>query len=166
MYLLGFVPQLIFSKILRIILNIIKLIKKYMNRRNYKSFEEILRDFINNSFNNSFEFKAPSNDEMKKSRKLRSDINFILITNHLFSTKKTKEPWKAVRNLKAELQRKLNECVDKEEFEEAAKLRDQIKDLELNNTKINNLKKELELVIKEQNFERAIEIREELKKIN
>jgi len=137
-----------------------------MNRRNYKSFEEILRDFINNSFNNSFEFKAPSNDEMKKSRKLRSDINFILITNHLFSTKKTKEPWKAVRNLKAELQRKLNECVDKEEFEEAAKLRDQIKDLELNNTKINNLKKELELVIKEQNFERAIEIREELKKIN
>ena len=31
-----------------------------MNRRNYKSFEEILRDFINNSFNNSFEFKAPS----------------------------------------------------------------------------------------------------------
>ena len=137
-----------------------------MNRRNYKSFEEILRDFINNSFNNSFEFTAPSNDEMKKSRKLRSDINFILITNHLFSTKKTKEPWKAVRNLKAELQRKLNECVDKEEFEEAAKLRDQIKDLELNNTKINNLKKELELVIKEQNFERAIEIREELKKIN
>ena len=137
-----------------------------MNRRNYKSFEEILRDFINNSFNNSFEFKAPSNDEMKKSRKLRSDINFILITNHLFSTKKTKEPWKAVRNLKAELQRKLNECVDKEEFEEAAKLRYQIKDLELNNTKINNLKKELELVIKEQNFERAIEIREELKKIN
>ena len=137
-----------------------------MNRKNYKSFEEILRDFINNSFNNSFEFKAPSNDEMKKSRKLRSDINFILITNHLFSTKKTKEPWKAVRNLKAELQRKLNECVDKEEFEEAAKLRDQIKDLELNNTKINNLKKELELVIKEQNFERAIEIREELKKIN
>jgi excinuclease UvrABC helicase subunit UvrB len=137
-----------------------------MNRRNYKSFEEILRDFINNSFNNSFEFKAPSSDEMKKSRKLRSDINFILITNHLFSTKKTKETWKAVRNLKSELQRKLNECVDKEEFEEAAKLRDQIKDLELNNTKINNLKKELELVIKEQNFERAIEIREELKKIN
>jgi protein-arginine kinase activator protein McsA len=84
----------------------------------------------------------------------------------LFSTKKTKEPWKTVRNLKSELQRKLNECVDKEEFEEAAKLRDQIKDLELNNTKINNLKKELELVIKEQNFERAIEIREELKKIN
>jgi len=137
-----------------------------MNRRNYKSFEEILRDFINNSFNNSFEFKAPSNDEMKKSHKLRPDINFILITNHLFSTKKTKESWKTIISPKEELQRKLNECVDKEEFEEAAKLRDQIKDLELNNTKINNLKKELELVIKEQNFERAIEIREELKKIN
>lgn len=137
-----------------------------MNRRNYKSFEEIFKDFLNNSFNSSFNFETPSNDEMKKSRKPRTDLNFILITNHLFSSKKSKEPWKAVRNPKEELQRKLNECVEKQEFEEAAKLRDQIKDLELNNTKINNLKKELELVIKEQNFERAIEIRDELKKIN
>lgn len=137
-----------------------------MNRRNYKSFEEIFKDFLNNSFNNYFEFRAPTNDEIKQSRKLRPDINFILFTNYIFSKKMPNVKFEPKRNPKQELQRRLDECIQKEEFEEAAKLRDKIIDLEKNNTKINQLKKELELVIKTQNFERAIEIRDELKNIN
>lgn len=137
-----------------------------MNRRNYKTFEEILRDLLNNSFNNNFDFEAPSSDEKKKIPKLRPDMKFILFTNYIFTKKQTIGKWEAKRSPKQELQRKLDECVRKEEFEEAAKLRDKIKDLENNDTRINQLKKELELVVKEQNFERAIEIREELKKLN
>jgi protein-arginine kinase activator protein McsA len=45
-------------------------------------------------------------------------------------------------------------------------LRDKIKELENNTSKVKDLKKELDIAIKEQNFERAIEIRDELKKIN
>jgi 2-isopropylmalate synthase len=41
-----------------------------------------------------------------------------------------------------------------------------IKELENNSSKVNDLKTELVIAIKEQNFERAIEIRDELKKIN
>ena len=61
---------------------------------------------------------------------------------------------------------KLEECVSNQDFEEAAKLRDKIKELENNTSKVNDLKSELVIAIKEQNFERAIEIRDELKKIN
>lgn len=137
-----------------------------MNRRNYKNFEEILKDLLNNSFNSSFGFEAPSDDEKKKIPKLRPDMKFILFVNYIFTKKQTIGKWEAKRSPKQELQRKLDECVEKQEFEEAAKLRDKIKDLENNNNKINQLKKELELAVKEQNFERAIEIREELKNIN
>jgi len=45
-------------------------------------------------------------------------------------------------------------------------LRDKIKNLKNNSSKIYNLKKEMEIAIKEQNFERAIEIRDELKTLN
>jgi cysteinyl-tRNA synthetase len=137
-----------------------------MNRRNYKSFEEILKDFLSNGLNGTFDFEAPTNDDFKKGYKLRPDLNFIVFTNYLFSNKKTKTKWEAGRGPKEELQRKLNECIETQNFEEAAKLRDQIKDLEKNDTKIDKLKKELDLAIQEQNFERAIEIRDELKNIN
>lgn len=137
-----------------------------MNRRNYKSFEEILKDFLTNGLNSNFDFETPSNDDSKKSHNFRPDLNFVIFTNYLFSNKKTKTKWEAARSPKEELQRKLNECINNQNFEEAAKLRDQIKDLEKNNTKIEKLKKELDLAIQEQNFERAIEIRDELKSIN
>lgn len=137
-----------------------------MSRKNYKTFEEILKDFLLNGLNGSFDFESPNNEEHKKTRTLRPDLNFIVFTNHLFSNKNSKTKWEAVRTPKDELKRKLNEAIQSQNFEDAAKFRDQIKDLEKNDTKINNLKKELDLVIQEQNFERAIEIRDELKNIN
>lgn len=65
-----------------------------------------------------------------------------------------------------ELNVQLQKCVEKQDFETAAVLRDKIKSFDLIKSKQMELKKELDEVIKEQNFERAIEIREELKKIN
>ena len=64
------------------------------------------------------------------------------------------------------LKSKLQKCVDKQDFETAAILRDKIKSFEINQSKIDLLNKELDEVIKTHNFERAIEIRDELKKYN
>lgn len=64
------------------------------------------------------------------------------------------------------LKKQLDKCIKNQDFEEAAKLRDKIKEIENGSSKIVDLKKELEIAIQEQNFERAIEIRDELKKIN
>ena len=60
---------------------------------------------------------------------------------------------------------KLNRAIEMEDFEEAVKLRDQIKNLGTNKEMIENLELELKESIKEQNFERSIEIRDELKKL-
>lgn len=134
-----------------------------MSRRNYKSFEEILKDFL---LNCSFDFESPINEEKKKTPPLRPDLNFIVLTNNLFSSKNSKTKWEVIKNPKEQLKRKLNQCIEEQNFEEAVKLRDQIKDLEKNDNKIYQLNRELEIAIKDQNFERAIEIRDELKNIN
>jgi protein-arginine kinase activator protein McsA len=69
-------------------------------------------------------------------------------------------------NTKRDLETKLNECIQNQDFEQAAKIRDEIKELQKNKGKIETLKKEMEIAIEKQDFERAIEIRDELKKIN
>jgi ATP-dependent Clp protease ATP-binding subunit ClpC len=65
-----------------------------------------------------------------------------------------------------EIKEKKIQVVKSQNYEQAAKLRDEIKDLENNSDKIKKLKKEMELAIEKQDFERAIEIRDELKTIN
>jgi excinuclease UvrABC helicase subunit UvrB len=66
-----------------------------------------------------------------------------------------------IGDLKAELE----ECVEKQEFEKAAKLRDKIKAIESSKEKIDTLKKELEVAVNEQNFEKAIELRDKIKSL-
>jgi len=61
------------------------------------------------------------------------------------------------------LKRKLDLAVEKQDFEGAVKLRDEIKKLEKNKGKIDSLKTELEKAIGEQNYEKAIELRDKLK---
>lgn len=73
-------------------------------------------------------------------------------------TSKRKETDK-LSNLKS----KLELAVEKQDFEEAVKLRDEIKKYEKNKEKIDSLKSELEKSIKEQNFEKSIKLRDELK---
>lgn len=66
-----------------------------------------------------------------------------------------------IGDLKAELQ----SCVEKQDFEKAAKLRDKINAIEGNKKKIDSLKKDLDIAVKEQNFEKAIELREAIKSL-
>jgi excinuclease UvrABC helicase subunit UvrB len=64
-----------------------------------------------------------------------------------------------------QLKKQLNKAIETENFEEAVKLRDQLKNLESNQKEIEKLELELKQTIKTQNFERAIELRDELKKL-
>ena len=60
---------------------------------------------------------------------------------------------------------KLNRAIEMEDFEEAVKLRDQIKNLGTNKEEIEKLELELKQSIEEQNFEKSIEIRDQLRKL-
>ena len=60
---------------------------------------------------------------------------------------------------------KLELAIENEDFEEAVKLRDQIKNLGTNKEEIEKLELELKKSIEEQNFEKSIEIRDQLRKL-
>ena len=61
-----------------------------------------------------------------------------------------------------ELKNKLDVAVEEQNFEEAVKLRDQIKSLEKNKEKISELQTKLDECIKKQDFEKAIEYRDKI----
>lgn len=63
------------------------------------------------------------------------------------------------------LKRKLQIAIEEENFEEAVKLRDEIKTYESNQDSINKLEMELKKSIEEQDFEKSIEIRDQIKKL-
>jgi excinuclease UvrABC helicase subunit UvrB len=63
------------------------------------------------------------------------------------------------------LKRRLNNCVEIDDFETAIKIREEIKKLEQNSEKIEELEKQLAEKIEEQDFETAIKLRDELKKL-
>jgi excinuclease UvrABC helicase subunit UvrB len=63
------------------------------------------------------------------------------------------------------LRKRLQTAIEDENFEEAVKLRDEIKNYETNQDSINKLELELKKSIEEQNFEKSIEIRDKLKKL-
>lgn len=63
------------------------------------------------------------------------------------------------------LKSQLNVAIENEDFESAVKLRDQIKNFELNQETIEKLNLELKKSIEDQEFEKSIELRDELKKL-
>jgi excinuclease UvrABC helicase subunit UvrB len=124
----------------------------------YKKFEEILNEIFsqdNQKFNAPMDgfFKGLKSEEISKEIKryrnsvrkssdgLFTTISFVF-TNPPFSDKSE------INKLKS----KLEECVSNQDFEEAAKLRDKIKELENNTSKVKDLKKELDIAIKEEDF--------------
>jgi protein-arginine kinase activator protein McsA len=64
-----------------------------------------------------------------------------------------------------DLKSKLNVAIENQEFEIAAEIRDQLKELEKTKTKVDDLNLEMETAIKNQVFERAAEIRDQLKQL-
>ena len=87
-------------------------------------------------------------------------LGFITAPSDIFDENKSKEMSKAEY-----LNIKLERAIEMEDFEEAVKLRDQIKNLETNQEEIQKLELELKESIKEQNFEKSIEIRDQLRKL-
>ena len=85
-----------------------------------------------------------------------SFTNFIRVEN----------PTSVKRNPKNEkLQNLLNKAVEEQNYEEALKLRDELKKLETNKEKLFSLKSDLESAVKKQEYEKAIELRDLIKKI-
>jgi protein-arginine kinase activator protein McsA len=56
-------------------------------------------------------------------------------------------------------------AVEEQNFEDAVKLRDEIKNLEINQEKISELKNKLDECVKNQDFESAIEYRDQIKSL-
>ena len=140
----------------------------------YKKFEKILDEIFGGkhkptipfeSFLENLKYDDIDTDFSKLRNSVRKTKDGIITSIHFVINPNTK--WSASNsNTKRDLETKLNECIQNQDFEQAAKIRDEIKELEKNKGKIETLKKEMEIAIEKQDFERAIEIRDELKKIN
>ena len=143
-----------------------------MDKDFYKKFEQMLNDIFGEKSKPStpFEtfFENMKNDEVDFS-KFRNSVRRTKdgIVTTFYYIINPDGSWSAPeKNTKRDLKDKLDECVRNQDFEQAVKLRDQIRDLVKNSNRIKELKEELDEVIQKQDFERAIEIRDELKKIN
>jgi|688.fasta_scaffold07896_5 protein-arginine kinase activator protein McsA len=140
----------------------------------YKKFEKILDEIFGGkhkptipfeSFLENLKYDDIDTDFSKLRNSVRKTKDGIITSIHFVINPNTK--WSASNsNTKRDLETKLNECIQNQDFEQAAKIRDEIKELQKNKGKIETLKKEMEIAIEKQDFERAIEIRDELKKIN
>jgi protein-arginine kinase activator protein McsA len=140
----------------------------------YKKFEKLLDEIFGGkhkpstpfeSFLENLKYDELNNDFSKLRNSVRKTKDGIITSIHFVINPDIK--WSASNvNNKKDLETKLNECIKNQDFEQAAKIRDEIKELKKNTSKTEILKKELEIAIEKQDFERAIEIRDELKKIN
>ena len=63
------------------------------------------------------------------------------------------------------LERELKNAVEKQDYEAAAKLRDQIKTIESNKEKIDEIQSKLDEAVNKQDFESAIKLRDKLNKL-
>lgn len=64
-----------------------------------------------------------------------------------------------------QLKQQLNSCIEKQDYETAAELRDKIKTIEGNEEAIKDLQSKLDDAIEKQDFEKAIKLRDKLKKL-
>lgn len=119
------------------------------NRRNindiFRAFDEMFAQF------------ESMNGEWKTQTRVSED-GTTRITSYYYGNKEDKSETNS-------LQSQLEDAIEKEDFERAVELRDQIKKLESNQKEIEKLELELKQSIKDQNFERSIEIRDQLKKL-
>jgi len=145
-----------------------------MDKDFYKKFEKILDEIFGGkhkpstpfeSFLENLKYDDLDTDFSKLRNSVRKTKDGIITSIHFVINPNTQ--WSAPNfKTKKDLESKLDECIKNQDFEQAAKIRDEIKELQKNKGRIETLKKEMELAIEKQDFERAIEIREELKKIN
>jgi len=77
------------------------------------------------------------------------------------SNNKSRKSSTEIQSLKKELDR----CVEEQNYEKAAELRDQIKKLEETQDKVTELQNQLDKAIKDQDFETAIKLRDQITKL-
>jgi excinuclease UvrABC helicase subunit UvrB len=130
------------------------------NRRNNFNFDDLMARYekMMKEFNN-LDWKTNSFESPDGNYKYTSYVKVFDLSD-IFDENKSKEMSKAEY-----LNIKLERAIEMEDFEEAVKLRDQIKNLETNQEEIQKLELELKESIKEQNFEKSIEIRDQLRKL-
>ena len=130
------------------------------NRRNNFNFDDLMARYekMMKEFNN-LDWKTNSFESPEGNYKYTSYVKVFDLSD-IFDENKSKEMSKAEY-----LNIKLERAIEMEDFEEAVKLRDQIKNLETNQEEIQKLELELKESIKEQNFEKSIEIRDQLRKL-
>lgn len=106
-----------------------------------------------------------SNGEWVKQTFTSKDGSYVVtsfVRTSNLASKNSKEPTSSkIDDLKVELQ----SCVEKQDFEKAAKLRDKIKEIENNKQKLDSFKKELADAVNSQNFEKAIILRDKIKEL-
>ena len=122
----------------------------------FSQFESMLGGMPNNSETES------GTDELGDWTKqtYSSPGGHILITNFV-RTGNNPNKGSSINVLKSKLQK----AIDEENFEDAVKIRDEIKNYEKNQDSIHKLEMELKKSIEEQNFEKSIEIRDQLRKL-
>jgi hypothetical protein len=128
----------------------------------FSDFDDLFRQ-LSEMFGNSTNLsKENGSDELGDWTKetFKSEDGTIYVTNFIRNGGNPKKS----NNLDL-LKMKLDRAIENENFEEAVKLRDQIKNFESNNEQIQKLDSELKTAIKEQNFEKAIELRDQIKKL-
>ena len=130
------------------------------NRRNNFNFDDLMARYekMMKEFNN-LDWKTNSFESPDGNYKYTSYVKVFDLSN-MFDDDKSKEMSK-----EEYLNIKLERAIEMEDFEEAIKLREQIKNLATNQEEIKKLELELKESIKEQNFERSIEIRDQLRKL-
>jgi excinuclease UvrABC helicase subunit UvrB len=130
------------------------------NRRNNFNFDDLMARYekMMKEFNN-LDWKKDSYESPDGNYKYTSYVKVFDLSN-MFDEDKSKEMSK-----EEYLNIKLERAIEMEDFEEAIKLREQIKNLGTNQEEIKKLELELKESIKEQNFERSIEIRDQLRKL-
>jgi len=130
------------------------------NRRNNFNFDDLMARYekMMKEFNN-LDWKTNSFESPDGNYKYTRYVKVFDLSN-IFDEDKSKEMDK-----EEYLNIKLERAIEMEDFEEAIKLREQIKNLATNQEEIKKLELELKESIKEQNFERSIEIRDQLRKL-
>jgi excinuclease UvrABC helicase subunit UvrB len=97
------------------------------------------------------------NGKWSKETFISDDGSYQITSIYRYSDKKPKET--------NDLQHQLDIAVEKQDYETAAKIRDQIKNIESNKEKIDELETQLNEAVKKQDFENAIKLRDKLKKL-
>ena len=155
-------------KLINLNLKTKKMLRKRFNFNDlFSDFDSLFSDF--NSFNSPLMVRGKKNVESgdddngtwMKETFTSDDGSYQVTSMYRYNGKTTKKDSTEISKLKTQLET----AVEKQDYETAAKLRDQIKSIESNKGKIDEMQSQLDEAVSKQDFESAIKLRDELKKI-